>query len=63
MPNWTQGDAAAPGDDELRSLAKYVQLLYDANGAKPSPFPEGLEPKPGDNIMRLEQKAVILRGS
>lgn len=62
MPQWTQGDAAAPGDDELRSWAKYVQILYDANGQKPSPFPEGLEPKPGDDVQRLSAKAVILRG-
>lgn len=63
-PQWMpEGNDTLPSDDELRSLAKWCQLLYDSIGAKPSPFPEGLAPKPGDNADRLLQKIDILRNS
>jgi hypothetical protein len=57
-----EGNTSLPSDDELRSWSKYVQILFDANGNKPSPYPEGCAPLPSDDIMRLEQKAVILKG-
>lgn len=63
MPTWfPEGNVTSPGDDELRSAAKYCQLLYNSVGEKPSPYPEGLAPKPGDNFDRLDRKITILLG-
>jgi len=64
MPTWMpEGNVSKPGDDELRSWSKYVQILFDANGNKPSPYPEGCAPLPSDNIDRLARKATILKGT
>lgn len=61
MPSWFQeGNTAKPGDSKLRSLAKECSLLYDSLGNKPSPFPEGCQPLPGDTEQRLERKINIL---
>jgi hypothetical protein len=64
MPAWLpEGDRALPTDSELRSLEKWCNELLVAFGNKPSPFPEGCIPLPGDNEQRLYQKITILRGS
>lgn len=62
MPHWTpEGNITMTGDDEMRSAAKWCQLLYDAHGYVPSPFPEGVAPFPGDDLQRLYEKIVFLQ--
>jgi hypothetical protein len=61
MPNWMpEGNVSRPSDDEQRALAKQCQLLFNSVGPRPSPFPEGLAPFPGDNEARLIEKINIL---
>lgn len=55
-----EGTQVMPGSDEMRTLAKWNQLLYDTVGERPSPFPEGVAPKPGDDAERLEMKINAL---
>lgn len=44
-------------DPEQRSLNKWCQILYAANGNVGSvPYPEGVEPLPFDSDQRLEVK-------
>lgn len=63
MPTWTpEGNVSSPSDDEMRSAAKFCQILYNSVGERPSPFPEGLAPKPSDDFDRLDQKITILLG-
>lgn len=63
MPQYfPEANAALPTDSEIRSLAKWCQLLYDSVGYRPSPFPEGLAPRPGDSEERLLKKINILKG-
>lgn len=51
-----------PSDSELRTLAKWCQMLYDSSGpGDPTPFPEGNAPKPGDDEERLLKKINALR--
>ena len=56
-----EGTTVMASSDEQRTLAKWCQLLYDTNGDKPSPFPEGCAPKPGDDELRLTQKINALQ--
>jgi len=53
-----EGTAAAPMDDEQRSLWKWCQRLYltIGNVTEGCPFPEGTQPLPSDNEERLYQK-------
>lgn len=61
MPSWMpEGNQITPGADEMRTAAIWCQLLYNTNGEKPSPFPEGVAPKPGDDLQRLFQKINAL---
>lgn len=54
MPQWLpEGNQVLPSSDEMRTLAVWAQLIYDTVGPKPSPFPEGSAPKPGDDEDRL----------
>lgn len=55
-----EGTEIRPSDDEMRTEAKWAQLIYDAVGPKPSPFPEGCAPKPGDDEDRLLLKINAL---
>lgn len=50
-----------PSDDKMRTAAKLCQVLYDSIGEKPSPFPEGCAPKPGDDYARLLKKINALQ--
>lgn len=65
MPAWIiEGDVVKPGDNEQRAAAKALQILYNASGYRPSPFPEGLAPFPGDDLQRIYEKMnFILTGS
>ena len=64
MPDWLpEGNTVFATDSEIRTLAKWCQLLYNSEGNKPSPFPEGCVPRPGDNEDRLLKKIAILKGS
>lgn len=57
MPLWMpENNVILSGDDEMRAAAKLLQILYNASGYRPSPFPEGLAPFPGDDLQRLYQK-------
>jgi len=61
MPSWLpEGNQVLPSSDEMRTLAVWCQLLYDTVGEKPSPFPEGCAPRPGDDAERLEMKINCL---
>ena len=61
MPSWLpENNTSSPGDDELRSLEKWCQLLFDTVGSRNSPYPEGLAPVPGDDEQRLLEKINIL---
>jgi len=61
MPSWIpEANQILPSLDEMRALAVVCQLLYDATGNKPSPFPEGCAPRPGDDCERLEKKINAL---
>lgn len=51
-----------PGDDEQRAAAKALQILYDSSGYRPSPFPEGLAPFPGDDLQRIYEKMNFILG-
>lgn len=64
MPTFfPEGSASKPTDNELRSLAKYCQLLFDTRGPGPNVgFPEGNSPKPQDDEGRLWKKINALRG-
>jgi hypothetical protein len=63
MPSWMpEGDVALAGDDAMRSAAKWCSLLV-SSGNKPSPFPEGCIPMPGDDLDRLLIKIDILTNS
>ncbi len=56
-----EGDTAAVGDDELRSLHKLCSQLYDELGPGTlTMFPEGCEPLPGDTEERLLKKINAL---
>jgi hypothetical protein len=49
-----EGNTAKSTDDELRSLHKLCQLLYDANAPGDlTPFPEGNAPRASDDEQRL----------
>lgn len=63
MPDYfPEGDTSKPSDDELRSLAKYCQIRFDANGPGTYVgFPEGNAPVPGDDEDRLLQKIDALK--
>lgn len=62
MPNFfPEGNVILPTDDKMRTAAKWCQALYDAVGEKPSPFPEGCAPKPGDDYQRLLAKINALK--
>lgn len=57
MPLWMpENNVILSGDDEMRAAAKLLQILYNTSGYRPSPFPEGLAPFPGDDLQRLYQK-------
>jgi hypothetical protein len=57
MPSWMpEGDTAQPGDNEIRSLAKWCSILVTSIGNRSSMFPEGCIPLPSDNEARLLQK-------
>lgn len=57
MPQWMpEGNQVLPSSDDMRTTAKWAQLVYNSTGPKPSPFPEGCAPQPGDDEQRLEQK-------
>lgn len=57
MPSWMpEGNQVLPSSDEMRTLAVWTQLVYNSRGERPSPFPEGTAPKPGDDDERLEKK-------
>lgn len=63
MPNWmVEGNVVKPGDDELRTAAKVLQIFYNASGYRPSPFPEGLAPFPGDDLQRIYEKIQFILG-
>ena len=55
-----ENNAVLAGDDEMRAAAKMLQLLYNATGYSPSPFPEGLAPFPGDDLQRIYEKMRYL---
>lgn len=58
-----EGNVVRPTDDKTRTTAKWCQAVYDSVGEKPSPFPEGTAPKPGDSYSRLLKKInAMLRG-
>lgn len=63
MPAWMpEGNTVLPSDNEMRTLAKWCQLLYDSSGpGDPTPFPEGNAPKPGDDDERLLKKINALQ--
>jgi len=64
MPSWMpEANATRPSDDEMRSAAKYLQILFDANPAVASPFPEGNRPAPGDDLERLWKKINLLESA
>lgn len=56
-----EGTLILPSDDKQRTAAKLCQLLFNANGEKPSPFPEGCAPRPGDDYARLLKKINALQ--
>lgn len=57
-----EGTTSQPFDDELRSLAKWVEQLYVSNGpGEYAGFPEGNRPTPFDDEERLYVKANALR--
>lgn len=57
MPNWLpEGTLVLPSDDEMRTAAKWCQLLLNANGNKPTIYPEGCIPLPGDDYAKLLKK-------
>ncbi len=61
MPAWMQeGNQVLPSSDEMRTLAVWCQLIFNTVGDKPSPFPEGLAPFPGDDEERLTKKINAL---
>lgn len=62
MPSWMpEGNTVKPGDDDVRTAAKWCQNNFDLRGNKPSPFPEGCAPKPGDDLHRLFQKIRLIQ--
>lgn len=58
MPGYfPEGNEPKPNDDELRSLHKYCDQLYQIHGNQgPGYYPEGSQPLPGDDEERLTQK-------
>lgn len=57
MPDFFPEDQVIlPGDDSLRTTAKWCQSVYDSVGNVPTIFPEGTAPKPGDSMERLTKK-------
>lgn len=61
MPAWTGGDVAKPGDDEMRSCAKWCSLMLASVGNRSSQYPEGCIPLPGDDEQRLLHKINRLK--
>lgn len=61
MPSWTGGNAAQPGDDDMRLAAKWCQLLLDTAGNRSSHYPEGCIPLPGDDVQKLMHKINRLK--
>jgi hypothetical protein len=56
-----EGNTVRATDDELRSLHKWCQLLYDANAPGDTvPFPEGNKPLASDDEQRLRIKINAL---
>lgn len=55
MPSWlSEGNVSRSTDNEIRSLEKWADLLYQSVGNVASlPFPEGSKPLPSDNEQRL----------
>lgn len=62
MPAWMpEGNVTLPSDDEMRSAAKWAQLLVNQNGNRSSPYPEGCIPLPGDDEQKLYHKVNRLK--
>lgn len=55
------GNVTRPGDDEMRSAAKWCQLMVNLNGNRSSPYPEGCIPLPGDDEQKLYHKVNRLK--
>jgi hypothetical protein len=63
MPNYffPEGNTSLAGDDDMRSLAKTCQQLYDLfSPGDLTPFPEGNAPRPSDDAQRLQIKINAL---
>ena len=61
MPSWLpESNTVGPGADEMRTLAMWCSILISTWGNKPSPFPEGCIPMPGDDEERLTKKINAL---
>lgn len=53
MSMFPEGDTAKPFDDEDRSAKKLNEILYAIHGNVGfTPFPEGVQPLPGDDLRR-----------
>lgn len=64
MPSWMiENNLIMPGDDEQRAAAKWLSILYNDSGYRPSPFPEGLNAFPGDDLQRIYEKIAYIQGS
>jgi hypothetical protein len=56
-----EGNTSKASDDDLRSLAKTCQQLYDLfSPGDTTPFPEGNRPLPSDDEQRLHIKINAL---
>lgn len=62
MPSYfPEGNEVLAGDNELRTLQKWCQKLYDSVGQRSVPFPEGTKPLAGDDEERLLKKINAMR--
>jgi hypothetical protein len=64
MSFFPEGNTVLSTDDEQRTAQKLNQILFDANGNVGSvPFPEGTEPKTGDDLQRSLVKIVAIKAT
>lgn len=60
MPSfYVENNTIKPGDNELRALHKWAELIYRPGVS--SPFPEGCRVLPTDNEERVLKKINLLR--
>lgn len=62
MSFYPEGTTALATDDAARSLKKWNQILFNTYGNVGSvPFPEGVQPLPGDSEERSTQKINAIK--